>query len=408
MVISASSLAASTKTDAFVKEFEIQPYREGSLSGLRFAVKDLIDIGGHVTGCGNPDWAASHQPAAVNAVCVDQLLGAGAFFVGKTITDELACDLTGENHFYGTPLNPSAPERIPGGSSSGSASAVARGNVHFALGTDTAGSARVPASNCGVWGYRPSPGLVSVSGVAAFASSFDTVGVIARTGDIVTRVASVLLSQEIPERPKIAKMWLLEEVFALVDADVARAAQAAIGTVCKLLGVSTQPVSLRSIVDTQGAGLDDWINAFRTLRGAEVWSNLGTWITATSPEFGPRIANNFAIARDVDRATICDAALMREHLYRELNDFLDQDHLVCFPTVPSPAPLKNSIGTDRYKSKYVLDMIAMNSIAGNARLCQITMPLCEVDGVPVGLSILARERNDALVLSASRALGQHL
>src|SRR4029077_4269094 len=134
----------------------------------------------------------------VHAVCVEQLLAAGAHCVGKTVTDELAFSLIGENHFYGTPLNPAAPGRVPGGSSSGSASAVACGLADFALGTDTGGSVRVPASNCGLFGLRPSPGMISVAGVMPFAPTFDTVVVLTRDADVLARVAGTLLGIEIP------------------------------------------------------------------------------------------------------------------------------------------------------------------------------------------------------------------
>src|SRR5262245_9647205 len=134
------------QSGAFIERFTLLPTGDGPLTGLTFAAKDLIDIAGRRTGRGNPTWLETHPPAAVSPVCVEQLLAAGATCVGTTITDEIAFSLLGENHFYGTPLNPAAPDRVPGGSSSGSASAVACGLVDFALGTDTGGSVRVPAS----------------------------------------------------------------------------------------------------------------------------------------------------------------------------------------------------------------------------------------------------------------------
>ena len=149
---------AAEQSGAFVETFELPPTADGPLAGLTFAVKDLIDVAGRPTGCGNPTWRDTHPPASVHAVCVEQLLASGARCVGKTVTDEMAFSLIGENHFYGTPLNPAAPDRVPGGSSSGSASAVACGLADFAFGTDTGGSVRVPASNCGLWGLRPSHG----------------------------------------------------------------------------------------------------------------------------------------------------------------------------------------------------------------------------------------------------------
>src|SRR5688572_2340056 len=206
--------------NAFVESVDVDPRGSGSLDGLSFAVKDLIDLGGHKTGCGNPTWRETHPTASVNAVCVEQLLAAGARCVGKTVTDELAFSLLGENHFYGTPLNPRAPDRVPGGSSSGSASAVACGLADFALGTDTGGSVRVPAGNCGIWGFRPSHGALSLAGVNPFAPTYDTVGVLACSVDVLARAAAVLLASEIPEAVTPVRIHVLKEAFALADPEV--------------------------------------------------------------------------------------------------------------------------------------------------------------------------------------------
>ncbi len=181
------------QSGAFVETFELAPTGDGPLDGLRFAVKDIIDIAGRKTGCGNPTWRDTHPPARSHANCVEQLLYNGARCIGKTVSDEVAFSLIGENHFYGTPLNPKAPDRVPGGSSSGSAAAVACGLADFALGSDTGGSVRVPASNCGIWGLRPSHGFISVAGVMPFAPTFDTVGVHARTAEILNRALRVLI-----------------------------------------------------------------------------------------------------------------------------------------------------------------------------------------------------------------------
>src|SRR6478609_9918870 len=208
-----SSAITVAEGNAFVTTFNLSSTGSGPLDGLRFAVKDTIDIAGFKTGCGNPTWRDSHPAAVVNAVCVEQLLHAGARCIGKTISDELAFSLLGENHFYGTPLNAHAPDRVPGGSSSGSASAVACGLVDFALGTDTGGSIRVPASNCGIWGYRPSHDFVSVAGVNPLAPSFDTVGIFAKSADVLAKVALVLLAGAPLSASKPAKIYLIREAF---------------------------------------------------------------------------------------------------------------------------------------------------------------------------------------------------
>src|SRR5215510_1100984 len=158
----------------------LAPLGSGPLDGLTFVAKDLLDVAGHVTGGGNPHWAARQQPALKSAGVVDCLRRAGATLIGKTVTDELAFSLEGENEHHGTPINPRAPDRLPGGSSSGSAAAVASGLADLGLGTDTGGSVRVPASFCGLFGWRPSHGRIPLEGVVRFAPSYDTFGLLAR------------------------------------------------------------------------------------------------------------------------------------------------------------------------------------------------------------------------------------
>src|SRR4030066_2103214 len=177
----------------------VPPKKEGQLSSLTFAVKELYDVKGFVTGAGNPRWKSTPPVAQSSAPAIEMLLNEGATLLGKTISDEMAFSLDGENVHYGTPLNSRCPDRIPGGSSSGSASAVAGGLVDFALGTDTAGSMRIPASYCGIYGFRPTHGAVSLEGIHPMAPSFDVAGWFARTPDVLARVGSVLLGIEIPE-----------------------------------------------------------------------------------------------------------------------------------------------------------------------------------------------------------------
>jgi amidase len=177
----------------------VNPNRAGKLSSLTFAVKELFDVKGFVTGAGNTHWKSTHPVAQATAPSVEMLLDEGATLMGKTISDEMAFSLDGENVHYGTPLNSKCPDRIPGGSSSGSASAVAGGVVDFALGTDTAGSVRIPASYCGIYGFRPTHGTISLEGIHPMASSFDVVGWFARTPDVLAKVGGVLLGTEIPE-----------------------------------------------------------------------------------------------------------------------------------------------------------------------------------------------------------------
>jgi len=399
--------AASQKTDAFVERLELPPFQQGSLTGLDFAVKDLIDIGGHTTGCGNPDWRDSHGPAAANAVCVDQLLSAGATLKGKTVTDELAFSLLGENYFYGTPLNAKAPGRIPGGSSSGSASAVAQGLVDFALGTDTGGSVRVPASNCGIWGLRPSHGFISVAGVNPLAPTFDTVGVFARSADVLAQVAAVMLACEASSASEVDRLVLIDEAWQLVDRSALPALRAVVESCAdQLCGGRAEivEISMREIDGANAEQLENWLLTYNTIQRAEIWSCLGLWVETYRPQLGPAIAMSFQLARDVKRDVVIKFIEQREAYCRSLNSFLSPRDLIVIPTAPCIAPLKGSIGNNREQGDYFPRALSLTSIAGIARLPQISMPLAEVDGCPIGLSLLAARGQDAFLLTVARQL----
>jgi amidase len=388
---------------AFVQEIEIDPIGSGPLDGLRFAIKDLIDIGGYKTGCGNPSWRNTHPPATVNAVCVEQLLAAGARCVGKTVTDELAFSLLGENHFYGTPLNPKAPHRVPGGSSSGSASAVARGLVDFALGTDTGGSVRVPASNCGIWGLRPSHGFISVAGVNPFAPTFDTVGILASSAAVLANAASVLLGQEVAPREEPSTVHLLREAFSVADPEVRQALDPLVERLGHLFGwlrvTSLQEIDSES-EQLEGTGFQKWYDTYCVLQWAEIESCLGAWVAAANPAFGPEAEQNFALVKNLDRRKVRRAAQHRQEYFLKLKAFLGPNDLLCMPTTPALAPLKGTIGARGHAaaSDYYPRTLSLTSVAGLGRLPQVSLPLAEFRGVPVGLSLLAANGQDAWLL----------
>ncbi|MGD1879287.1 MAG: amidase family protein, partial [Kiloniellaceae bacterium] len=210
------------RVGAFVEAFDLPGAGDGPLAGLTFGAKDLFDVAGHRTGCGNPTWAATHEPATAHARAVALCLDAGADLRGKTHTDELAYSLMGANAHYGTPVNPAAPDRLPGGSSSGSAAAVAAGLVDFALGSDTGGSVRLPASFCGLYGLRPTHGRIDVSGMVPLAPSFDAVGWFAASVWVMSSVAGVLSpgGTGAAARPRL---FVAADAWSLVEPRVAEA-----------------------------------------------------------------------------------------------------------------------------------------------------------------------------------------
>jgi amidase len=401
-----SSTITVAQSNAFVTTFDLSPTGSGPLDGLRFAVKDTIDVAGFKTGCGNPTWLDSHPAAVVHAVCVEQLLHVGARCVGKTISDELAFSLLGENHFYGTPLNAQAPDRVPGGSSSGSASAVACGLVDFALGTDTGGSTRVPASNCGIWGFRPSHDFISLAGVNPLAPSFDTVGILAQTADVLAKVGLVLLASAQATASKPGTIHVIQEAFALADLDVQEALSEPLRRLREIFGGAVRESSLQELVaDEAGHSFATWAETFCMIQWAEIESCLGTWIANARPEFGPEIAASFELMNHFDRRRVAEAVQRREQYFRSLHQFLGPDDLLCIPTTPALAPRKGD-PTRRSPSGsgYYARTLSLTSIAGMGRLPQVSLPIADADGVPVGLSLVARHGQDSLLLEVAKSV----
>jgi len=254
---------------------------DGPLTGVTVAVKDIVDVAGITTGAGNPDWLATHEPAERHAPAVQRLLDAGATVIGKAHTDEFAWSLSGTNHHYGTPRNPAAPGRVPGGSSSGSASAVALGVAELAIGTDTAGSIRVPASYCGLYGIRPSHGRVPVKGILPLAWSFDTCGLFAADGELLQRAARVLLESSGhratagPAEP-LRSLVLATDLVEMADPAVAAAVRDGAAQLTDELGIALIQTSF-------GADrIPAWLQAFRARQMVE----RGRLTAAGSPPTG--------------------------------------------------------------------------------------------------------------------------
>ena len=358
-------------------QVELAGAPEGPLRGLTFAVKDVFDIAGHRTGNGNPVWLETHPPAARTASSVERLLAAGAQMVGKTHTDEMTYSLNGENVHYGTPTNPRAPGRIPGGSSSGSAVAVAGGLADFALGTDCGGSIRLPASYCGIFGIRPTHGFVPADGVVDLAASFDTVGWFARDAETLLRVGDVLLPTTPTFVPK--RLLIADDAFAFVGPEVSAALAAAVG---RLTAALADHEDVRVYASEPAA----WSGIFRVLQGSEIWRRHGDWIEAHNPSFGPGIAERFRWARTIDPAEVERLRPQREAVARRMAELLGGDALLCLPTAPGIAP-KLATPPDELEV-FRARAFGLLSIAGLARLPQVALPLATMGGCPLGLSLI--------------------
>ena len=376
---------------------EREPTGGGALDGRRLAVKDLIDVAGAPTGAGNPDWAASHALPEADAACVALLRAAGARVVGKTITDELAFSLEGENAFYGTPRHPLDENRLPGGSSSGSAAAVAWGDADMALGTDTGGSVRVPASFCGVAAMRPTHGRIPLTGVVPFAPSFDTVGWFARDVGTLRAAGHALLGSD-PDavRPALRPCVALDAL-ALADADVREALLAW----ADQAGVSTPREAFAGDWRAWGA-------AYSALQGHEIADQLGPWIRRQRPTFGPAIAPRFEQALALDAGLRPHWQAWRGAAARALVDRIGPDEAWLVPAAPCVALNRAADGAER--SRFYTHALALGAIAGHAGLPQIVLPFTRAQGLPVGVSFIAAPGQDerlldlAMALSMSRSL----
>lgn len=367
----------------------------GPLAGVSFAAKDAFNIAGARTGFGQPDWLRTHPPATETAEAVTRLLGAGADMVGKTHCDELCYSLTGENVHFGTPVNVNAPGRVPGGSSNGSAAAVAGGLVDVALGTDCGGSVRIPASYCGIIGLRPTHGRVSDAGVLPFGPSFDVVGWFARDIDLFARVGDVLLGDDSAAAP--TRLIIADDAWAEVEAPVAAALQGAASRVEAVLG---KPAHAR----VSPEGLADWFEVFRTLQAAEIWATLGAWVSATQPSFGPGTRERFAYAATITSRQVDGANARRRAIRQHVDALLGADGVICLPTSPRVAPPRGT-PADKVEVEYRNQAQRILCIAGLCGLPQISLPMARLDGLPLGLSLIgARGSDRALIALARRVL----
>jgi amidase len=386
---------------AFCRENHIALKGPGSgpLAGLTFAAKDAFEIKGAHTGFGQPDWLRTHPPATETADAVQRLLDAGADLAGKTHCDELCYSLTGENVHFGTPLNVNAPGRIPGGSSNGSAAAVAGALVDFALGTDCGGSIRIPASYCGIIGLRPTHGRISAKGVLPFGPSFDVVGWFARDIGVFENVGAVLLGDDEVAAPK--RLIIAQDAWAQVEKPVADALKPAAEKVRAILGRAEG-------TRVSPEDLDDWFEVFRTLQAGEIWATLGAWVSEAKPKLGPGVKERFEYAATITPAQIAAATARRRTITAHVETLLGDDGVICLPTSPRAAPLRGT-PVDQIEVEYRNQAMRLLCIAGLTGLPQITLPLATTGWLPLGLSLIGTRNSDwALIALARRILSNRV
>ncbi|HEY1364807.1 MAG TPA: amidase [Xanthobacteraceae bacterium] len=369
----------------------------GPLAGLTAVVKDMYDIRGTRTGGGSPAWLAEQQPAARHAAVVEQLLAAGATITGKTVCDEFFYSVSGVNPHYGTPHNLRAPGRLPGGSSSGSAAACAADACDFAVGSDTGGSVRIPASFNGLYGIRPSHGRVDLSGAMAMAPSFDVGGWFANAPGVFRLVGSVLLRG--PARAAaVERLLLARDAFAEADAEVAALGRDFLRRTTSVLPAVTE-------VTAAPGGFDEWREAFRIVQAREVWETFGAFLTRARPQLGPGIKERMQFAATVTLDQSAAARKIVAAARTHIRALVPPGSVMALPTSPSIAP---PLGLpEKELESFRVRVMRLTCAAGLAGLPQVSLPVGNVSGCPAGLSLIGWPGGDEALLDLAVALARY-
>ena len=356
----------------------------GSLSGETVAVKDLYAVAGQRIGAGNPAWEAQAHVELEDAAVVAALRAAGADVSGISRTDEFAYSLAGTNAHFGTPPNPKAPSRIPGGSSSGSVSAVAQGHVSIGLGTDTGGSIRVPASYQGVWGIRTSHDAVDRTGLLPLARSFDTVGWFTRDPALLEAVGDVLLP---PAEPRaVTDLVVVPELLALAEPDVA----AAVARKAAELGAVGESWDL--------SDLPAWRAAFTTWQAWEAWQAHGPWLSGRLDTLGADVRGRFEMASGITEDAARTAFDDLVAASARISGFVGT-RVVALPSASSVAPM---VGGDLNVIREAT--LQLTCLAGIAGLPAVNVPVTTDAGLPAGLCLLAAPGRDRDLLAYAATL----
>jgi amidase len=377
-------------------EAPIRGSAAGPLAGLTAVVKDMYDIAGTRTGAGNPAWLATHEPARRHAAAVEKILAAGATITGKTICEELFFSVTGINVHYGTPANVRAPGRMPGGSSSGSAAATAAGACDFALGSDTGGSVRIPASFCGLYGIRPTHDRVDLAGAVAMAPSFDVAGWFAATPGVFRRVGDVLLGGERVDA-KVSTLMIASDAFAEADAGVVN-----VGLECLGRAVAVLP-PLRDFQVVKDR-FDSWREAFRIVQGYETWQSFGAFVTAAKPQLGPGIKERIAYAATVTAAQAEAARTTVAAARARMRELLPPGTVMALPTAPCIAPPVDLPADAQEAFRVRVQRLSCMSVLSG--LPQVTIPAGVLDGCPAGLSFIGWAGGDEALLDLACELAR--
>ncbi len=367
------------------KKVDVPHAASGPLSGLTLAVKDIFQVVGYPNGWGHPARLAEAEIDTVTQPVVQQMLDAGIECIGKSQCEELCYSLMGNNVHYGAPYNSAAPDRLTGGSSSGSASLIAAGEVDVATASDTAGSVRAPASFCGLIGLRATHGRLSLDDSMALAPSFDCFGWYAKDITTYQRVAETVMEADADQTP--LERLIIVDSFQdqLLGPEEVTAYAACLSQIKANFATSRQ-------LDQLPFTFEHAVQTFVTCQSYDVWATLGEWVTARTPKFGPGVNDRLDLAKSITAEQFRLGDADRNQITAALSDLVGKDAVLVLPTVPSCAPLKTADQDDLHIFR--LQMIRLLSLASLSGLPQITLPLGQVHGAPFGISLLGPRGSD--------------
>jgi aspartyl-tRNA(Asn)/glutamyl-tRNA(Gln) amidotransferase subunit A len=363
----------------------------GPLDGAIVTIKDLFDVAGEVTRAGSKVLAAEGKRAAADAPVVRRLRAAGAVIVAKTNMTEFAFSGIGLNPHYGTPGNPADRARVPGGSTSGGAVAVADGMCEIAIGTDTGGSTRIPAALCGIVGFKPSKSRVPTDGAFPLSYTLDSVGPMARTVAGCAAADAVMAGEEprAPEPAPVAGLRLgIAQGLPLDDLDETVSARFAAATA--RLGKAAARLSDETI-DLFEAMLQ--ANARGGFSPPEAYSIHRERLAQHGGDVDPNVRARIERGREMTAADYVALARERARLVRVMDARLADVDALVMPTTPIVAPKMSDVATpETFMPKNFL-LLRNPSIVNFFDLCAISLPLRR-EGLPVGLMLVARNRHD--------------
>ncbi|KAL5211201.1 hypothetical protein ABZP36_022048 [Zizania latifolia] len=409
------------ESGAFCDRFELAPAPQPPppaarqlLSGLTFAASDNFEIEGYVSGFGNPDWKRTHKAATRTAIAVTMLRNQGATCVGSTVIDELGFGVAGGNLHYGTPVNPASPSLVPGGSCSGSAVSVSAQLVDFALGTDTTGDVRIPASFCGILCFKSSHGVVSTLGTIANSQSLDTIGWFARDPRVLHCVGDVLLPAATGGLTQTRQLFFADDCFQLLQVPIQKTVNVVENAIQALPGylppkhinigqyINSHVPSLKDFCEPT-MGMQEGMSALKALSTVmlllqrhEFKTNHEDWVNTVKPKLGLDISTRVLQAVNFTSDNIKSLYIVRNELRAALKNLLKDTGILVLPTTAG-YPLKRN-SKQRLSPGFEDRVCAFVGIAALSGCCQAVIPLGSHDDHPISLSFVGAHGSDKFLL----------